>query len=173
MATSKRPRKKYRPQPSMLANPLEYVLGGLTPLTQQADYVAKWELQVHTSLDSLLRGSGTPHDMSVMIGTQSLCAAILAKLKRGVEYVDVLAEAHQAIAALADRYPAEKRYVCQANEGEALRTLVELLEAYIDTLSVRDMEQVRAVALRNMRGVVSNKGQPTGNTRIPGMGMRV
>lgn len=173
MAGNKKPRKRYRPKPAMLANPLEYVLEGLTPLTQQTEYVTKWELQVHTSLESMLRGTGTMQDMSVMIGTQALCAAVLAKLKRGVEYVDVLAEAHRAIAALADRYPTTKSYVCRADEREALRTLVELLDAYIEGFSVRDMEEVRAVALRNMQGVVSNKMQPTGSTRIPGMGVRV
>lgn len=174
MAGNKKPRKRYNPKGrTILLNPLDYVIEGMTPLKEQASYVTNWGLQVHTSLDALLRGDGTPRDMSVMIGTQTLVAAMLAHLKRGTEYVDVLTDAHKAIVALAERFPSSKRYVCRYEEREALRMLVELLDAYIDEISVREMEVIRAIALKNMKAAVSHGALPLGCTKVPGLGVRI
>lgn len=174
MAGNKKPRKKFNPRGrTVILNPLEYVIEGLTPLKQQSEYVTNWGLIVHSALEELLRGAGTPRDMSVMIGTQTMVAAMLAHLKRGMEYVDVLAKSHLALAALADRYPTTKSYVCRSEEREALRSLVELLDAYIDDLTVREMEVVRTLALRKMKAAVAGGYEPTGVTKVPGTGMRV
>jgi hypothetical protein len=138
-----RKRSKYRPK-KVLANPLGYVLEGMTPVVKHDSFLLDLKIKNHLSMSSLTQGKATREDMDKIINMANIAEA-LYRLGFGADYKDVLQEGSSAVLAIARRGAETNRFVLWGAEMKALNTLMELHDAQMEVITIKDME--RAVAL--------------------------
>lgn len=135
--------KKYRPK-KVLANPLGYVLESMTPVAKHDSFLLDLKIKNHLSMASLTQGKATRDDMDKLINMANVTEA-LYRLGFGADYKDVLQEGSSALLAIARRGAGDNRFILWGAEMKALNTLMELHDAQMEVITIRDME--RAVAL--------------------------
>lgn len=138
-----RKRSKYRPK-KVLANPVGYVLEGMTSVAKHDSFLVDLKIKNHLSMTSLTQGKATREDMDKLINMSNITEA-LYRMGFGAEYKDVLQEGSSALLAIARRGAESNRFVLWGTEMKALNTLMELHDAQMEVITVKDME--RAVAL--------------------------
>ena len=138
-----RKRSKYRPK-KVLVNPVWYVLEGMTPVVKHDSFLIDLKIKNHLSMSSLTQGKATREDMDKLINMANIAEA-LYRLGFGADYKDVLQEGSSALLAIARRGAETNRFVLWGAEMKALNTLMELHDAQMEVITVKDME--RAVAL--------------------------
>ena len=155
-----RKRSKYRPK-KVLVNPVGYVLEGMTPVGKHDSFLLDLKIKNHLSMSSLTQGKATREDMDKLINMANIAEA-LYRLGFGADYKDVLQEGSSALLAIARRGAETNRFVLWGVEMKALNTLMELHDAQMEVITVKDME--RAVALvenerkqRRMTSIIERK----------------
>lgn len=138
-----RKRSKYRPK-HVLQNPIGYVLESMTPVVKHDSYLVDLKIKNHLAMASLTQGKATRDDMDKLINMSNITEA-LYRMGFGTEYKDVLQEGSSALLAIARRGAESNRFILWATEMKALNTLMELHDAQMEVITVKDIE--RAVAL--------------------------
>ena len=138
-----RKRSKYRPK-KVLVNPLGYVLEGMTSVAKHDSFLIDLKIKNHFSMTSLTQGKATREDMDKLISMSNITEA-LHRMGFGADYKDVLQEGSSALLAIARRGAESNRFILWSTEMKALNTLMELHDAQMEVITVKDME--KAVAL--------------------------
>lgn len=146
-----RKRSKYRPKPVAI-NPMAFVLENLRPVAQHESYLLDLKIRNSDAMVKLLRGSATRQDMDTIIAMSNICEA-LVRLGFGKEYADVGVEGRQAIIAIAHRAVSAKRFVPTGPEIKALNELMELHDAQMEVITIKDLDR----ALELARNLLRNK----------------
>lgn len=145
MATSKRPRKKYRPKP-LIQDPIAWALSGVK--TMYADKGAMLAKKVLNSdaLAALCQGRATKADMNVLIHMHNAVEA-LWQAGFGTEYSEILIRGKCALLEIGERGEKIGHYALKANERQALDDLVALYDAQMEVATLRDAARADAKAL--------------------------
>ena len=138
-----RKRSKYRPK-KVLANPVGYVLEGMTPVGKHDSFLLDLKIKNHLSMASLTQGKATREDMDKLINMANIAEA-LYRLGFGADYKDVLQEGSSAVLAIARRGAETNRFVLWGAEMKALNTLMELHDAQMEVITIKDMEKATAL----------------------------
>lgn len=138
-----RKRSKYRPKP-ILQNPLGYVLESLTPVAKHDDYLINLKIKNHLAMNRLTKGEADKEDMDKLIAMNNIVHALL-RMGFGTEFKQYMDAGREALYEVCSRGAATKRFLCRGPEITALNELLELHDAQMDVITVRDME--KAVAL--------------------------
>lgn len=138
-----RKRSKYRPKP-VLQNPLGYVLESLTPVAKHDDYLINLKIKNHLAMNRLTKGEADKEDMDKLIAMNNIVNALL-RMGFGTEFKQYMDAGREALYEVCSRGAATKRFLCRGPEITALNELLELHDAQMDVITVRDME--KAVAL--------------------------
>ena len=127
-----------------MRNPLGYVLEGMTSVAKHDSFLIDLKIKNHFSMTSLTQGKATREDMDKLISMSNITEA-LHRMGFGADYKDVLQEGSSALLAIARRGAESNRFVLWSTEMKALNTLMELHDAQMEVITVKDME--KAVAL--------------------------
>ena len=141
-----RKKSKYRPKP-VLTNPLAYVLESLTPVSMHDNFLLDLKIKNHAALTALTQGRATRQDVDTLIQMANVTEA-LYRMGFGTEYKDVVKEGMDALLAVGRRGATTDRFVLKATEMSALNTIMELHDAQMDVIVVKDMEN----AIKLVRG---------------------
>lgn len=155
-----RKRSKYRPR-AVLQNPLGYVLESLTPVAKHEQYLVELKIKNHLAMTTLTRGEATRGDIDTLIASINIVEA-LYRLGFGKEYADVVRDGLDALRSVGKRGAESGRFVLKANEMNALNLVMELHDAQMELITIKDMD--KAIELvkeeyrqRKMRPIVENK----------------
>lgn len=138
-----RKRGKQRPVRALI-NPLSYVLESITPLAQHNPHILTLKIKNHASMLALTQGQATREDYNRLIAMANIVEALFL-MGFGKEYKDAMDQGHEALLAVGKRANGTDHYVLKADEMAALNLLMELHDAQIDIITVKDME--RAIKL--------------------------
>jgi hypothetical protein len=138
-----RKRSKYRPK-KVLANPVGYVLEGMTPLAQHHDSLLNLKLKHHAAMFNLTKGEATRDDMDRLINMANMSEALF-RLGFGTEYKEIVDAGLSALLAVSRRGAEGNRFILWAVEMQAINDLIELHDAQMEVIAVKDID--RAVAL--------------------------
>jgi hypothetical protein len=139
-----RKRSKYRPRP-VLVNPLGYVLESMTPISQHDSFLVDLKIKNHLAMAALTHGRATKQDMDLLINMNNVTHALL-RMGFGTEFKQYMDAGRNALYEVCSRGAETKtKFVCRGPEITALNALLELHDAQLDAITVRDME--KAVAL--------------------------
>lgn len=138
-----RKRSKYRPK-KVLVNPVGYVLESLTPLVKHDDALINLKLKHHYAMTALTQGKAVKDDMDRLINMANMTEA-LYRLGFGTEYKDIIAQGNSALLAVSRRGAESNRFILKSEEMKALNQLVDLHDAQLEVINVKDVE--RAIAL--------------------------
>ena len=134
-----RKRSKYRPK-GVFLNPVAYVLEGMTPVAQHSNFLIDLKIRNHMAMKSLTQGQATRADMDDIIAMGNAVEA-LYRMGFGKDYDQVVADGIHAILSVARRGAANgNRFILSAPEMNALNNMMELHDAQMEIITVRDME---------------------------------
>lgn len=144
-------RSKYRPKPVLL-NPIGFVLEGMERLSSHSSsLLLTIKLKNHNAMATITQGKGTRAEIDLLINMINVCEA-LYRLGFGEEYGDILKDGTAALLALAKRGKETGKFILWAAELKALNDVMELHDAQMEVITVRDMEKavllVKAEALK-------------------------
>ena len=140
-------RKKsgYRPK-GVLINPLAYVLESLKPVKHHDSYLIDLKIKNHAAMEALTKGRATRPDMDVLINMVNVVEA-LYRLGIGKDYGDVVQQGLDALHEVGGRGVQTGRFILKAQEMSDLNMMMELHDAQMEVITVKDME--RAIDLVN------------------------
>jgi hypothetical protein len=138
-------RSKYRPK-GVLINPLAYVLESLKPVKEHDSYLVDLKIKNHSAMETLTKGQAWRTDIDVLISMGNTTEA-LYRLGFGEDYGDVVKQGLDALHDVGGRGIETGRFILKAHEMSHLNLLMELHDAQMDVITVKDME--RAVDLVN------------------------
>lgn len=144
-----RKRSKYRPKP-VLRNPLGYVLESLTPVAQHDDHLINLKIKNHSSMAQLTQGKANKEDIDRLINSANMTEA-LYRLGFGAEYKDVITAGVGALLAVARRGAESGRFILHASEMQALNELMELHDAQMEVITIKDLEKGIALVENEQR----------------------
>lgn len=148
MGTTKKPRKKYRPKP-VLSNPLGYVLESMTPIRDHDYDLVALKIKNSEAMVSLLHGTATKHDMDTLVAMSNMTEA-LWEMGHGKEYQNVCIDGRYALLSIAHRAIKHGRFTPTGPEITMLNTLMELHDAQMDVITVKDMEQALVLVKKKL-----------------------
>lgn len=139
-----RKRSKYRPKP-IIMNPLGYVMESMKPVTHHESYLVDLKIKNSEAMYSLLHGTATKADTDTLIAMSNVTEA-LHQMGFGKEYQDVCVGGRFAILSIVDRAKNHGRFTPTGPEIQMLNLLMELHDAQMDIVTIRDIEKGLALA---------------------------
>ena len=139
-----RKRSKYRPKGVRL-DTIGYVMESLKPVAKHESYLLDLKIKNSEAMVALMRGTATKGDMDTLIAMSNIVEA-LYRIGFGSEYKDVAIDGRDAILNIVHRAVTTKRFVPTAEQIKALQTLMELHDAQMDVITIKDMEKALALA---------------------------
>jgi hypothetical protein len=138
-----RKRSKYRPR-GVITNPLGYVLESMKPIAQHDSFLVDLKLTNHMAMATLTQGKATKADINVLINALNVMES-LWRLGFGSEYRDVVDAGLRALRSVGARGIESGKFILRSDEMAALNEAMELHDAQLEIITVRDME--RAIAI--------------------------
>lgn len=138
-----RKRSKYRPK-HVLVNPVGYVLENISPVAAQTSFMLDLKIKNHGAMTLLTTGKAKHTDIDVLIQMVNMTEAF-ARLGFGKDYSDVVRDGLQALRDVGRRGADSGIFVLKSHEMNALNSVMELHDAQMDIVTLKDMD--RAIAL--------------------------
>lgn len=138
-------RSKYRPK-GVLTNPVAYVLESLKPIKHHDDFLIDLKIKNHSAMEALTKGKAGRSEMDLLINMVNVVEA-LYRLGFGEDYGDVVQQGLDALHDVGKRGVQTGKFILKAQEMSHLNMIMELHDAQMDVITVKDME--RAVDLVN------------------------
>lgn len=155
-----RKRSKYKPK-GVIMNTMAFVVESLTPVTKHDTYLVDLKIRNHMALTNLTQGKATRADMDDLIAMGNVTEA-LSRLGFGKEHGHITMGGLNALHAVGKRGAESDRFILRAEEMRALNLLMDLHDAQMDVITIKDME--RGLKLvheeyrqRKMRPIVERK----------------
>ena len=139
-----RKRSKYKPKGVRL-DTIGYVMESIKPVAKHESYLLDLKIKNSEAMVALMRGDATKRDMDILIAMSNIVEA-LYRLGFGSEYKDVAIGGREAILNIVHRAVTTKRFVPTAEQIKALQLLMELHDAQMDVITIKDMERALALA---------------------------
>ena len=143
MPANKKPRKAYKPRQKL--NPLIVVGENIRPVASHTSYLLDLRVKNSSAMASLLGGHATKRDMDTIIAMSNIVYALL-HFGFGKEYEEEATQGRMAIIGIAHRAVKVGRFVPTGPEIKALNDLMELHDAQMDVITVKDMDRAIAYA---------------------------
>ena len=155
-------KKKYRPKP-ILTNPVGYVLEGMAPVAEYGEYLVDLQIKHHRAVALLVRGEATRSEMDILINAANVADA-LVRLGFGGEYGDVLKAGQSALYEVASRGAGSGRFILRGEEMGAINALIDLHDAQLGVLTVKDVDRAITLVERERRAQRMTKIKTKGAT---------
>lgn len=144
-----RKRSSYRPK-GVIRDPINYAVTSVQPITKYGSHILDVKIKNHGAMNALLYGKATRQDMDVLIAMTNVVEA-LYRLGFGKEYEDVVVKGLEAMYQIGTRGYPTNTFVCKLPEVAAMNELMELHDAQMDVITVRDMEKALDLVKREFR----------------------
>jgi len=144
----------------VLLNPMGYVMDGLSPMAEHADQLLTLRLKNHAAMVELLQGRATPAHMGMLIAMYNITEA-LHKMGFGAEYAGEVTSGRETLINIVQRSHKIGRYTPTGAEVAALNSLMELHDAQMDVVTVKDMDNAIKMAAKEI-----NSGRATNLRKV-------
>lgn len=144
-----RKRSSYRPR-NVLTNPMGYVMESMTPVAQHDSYLVDLKLTNHMAMTTLTQGNATKADLNVLISALNVTES-LWRLGFGREYKDVVVSGLRALRSVGARGLTSGKFILKADEMAALNEAMELHDAQLEIITVKDMERAMKIVYDEMK----------------------
>lgn len=155
-----RKRSKYRPKPVLL-NPMGFVMENLSPVASHKSFMLDLKIKNHGAMDALTKGKAKNADIDTLISMVNMTEAF-ARLGFGQSYGDVVRDGLQALRDVGKRGAESGNFVLKASEMNALNSAMELHDAQMEVVTLKDMDAAIALVreeyrLRKMTPILERK----------------
>lgn len=155
-----RKRSKYKPK-RVLLNPVGFVMEGLSPVRSHSSFMVDLKIKNHGAMETLTKGMAKHADIDTLIAMVNMTEAF-ARLGFGQDYSDVVRDGLQALRDVGKRGAVSGSFVLKAHEMNALNTAMELHDAQMEVVTLKDMDAAIALVreeyrLRKMTPILEKK----------------
>jgi hypothetical protein len=144
-----RKRSKYRPK-HVLLNPMGFVLESISPVASHTSFMLDLKIKNHGALETLTKGKAKHTDIDVLIAMVNMTEAF-ARLGFGKDYSDVVRDGLQALRDVGKRGAVSGSFVLKAHEMNAMNTVMELHDAQMEVVTLKDMDAAIALVQEEYR----------------------
>ena len=144
-----RKRSKYRPR-GVLLNTMGYVLEGMTPISKLDKYFVELKIKNHMALSNLTKGVAMRDDIDTLIQAVNIVEA-LYRMGFGREYADDVRKGLDALHNVGVRGVASGRFILKSEEMNALNVIMELHDAQLEVITLKDMEAAIKLVVEELR----------------------
>ena len=144
-----RKRSKYRPR-SVLLNTMGYVLESFTPISKLDRYFVDLKIKNHLALNNLTKGVAMRDDIDTLIQSVNIVEA-LYRMGFGREYADDVRAGLDALHTVGVRGVATGRFILKSEEMNALNVIMELHDAQLEVITLKDMENAIKLVNEELR----------------------
>ncbi len=144
-----RKRSKYRPR-SVLLNTMGYVLESFTPISKLDRYFVDLKIKNHLALNNLTKGVAMRDDIDTLIQSVNIVEA-LYRMGFGREYADDVRAGLDALHTVGVRGVTTGRFILKSEEMNALNIIMELHDAQLEVITLKDMENAIKLVNEELR----------------------
>ena len=144
-----RKRSKYKPKPVLL-NPMGFVMENLSPVRSHTSFMIDLKIKNHAALDAVTKGVATRFDIDTLISMGNMTEAF-ARMGFGKDYSDVVKEGLLALRSVGKRGAESGRFILKAAEMTALNEFMELHDAQMEVVTLKDMDAAIALVREEFR----------------------
>ncbi len=123
---------------------------GLSPVRSHTSFMVDLKIKNHAALDSLTKGAATRTDIDTLIAMGNITEAF-ARMGFGSAYEEVVKEGLLALRAVGKRGAESGRFILKAAEMTALNEFMELHDAQMEVVTLRDMDEAIALVREEFR----------------------
>lgn len=134
-----RKRSKYRPKGVRL-DTLGYIMESFKPVAKHEGYLLDLKIKNSEAMMALTHGAATKSDLDVLVAMSNMTEA-LCHTGFGEDYKDVAVDGREALLQIVHRAVEIKRFVPTAGQLKALQDLMELHDAQMDVITIKDLER--------------------------------
>jgi len=140
---------------------MAYVIESMTPVAMHDTYLVDLKIRNHMAMTNLTQGKATRTDMDDLIAMGNVTEA-LSRMGFGKEHGDITQDGLNALHAVGKRGVESGRFILRSEEMKALNTLMELHDAQMDVITIKDMEHAFKLVdaefrAKKMRPIVEKK----------------
>jgi hypothetical protein len=144
-----RKRSKYKPKPVLL-NPMGFVMENLSPVRSHTAFMLDLKIKNHAALEALTKGNASRADIDTLVAMGNVTEAF-ARMGFGKDYSDVVNRGLQALRSVGARGAAANRFILKAAEMSALNEFMELHDAQMEVVTLKDMDAAIALVREEHR----------------------
>ena len=122
----------------------------LSPVRSHTSFMIDLKIKNHAAMDSLTKGVATRSDIDMLISMGNMTEAF-ARIGFGKDYSDVVKEGLLALRAVGKRGVESGRFILKAAEMTALNELMELHDAQMEVVTLKDMDAAIALVREEYR----------------------
>ena len=146
-----RKRSKYRPR-EQLADPLNWVLSGMQPLTVAKDVMQGLLTKNHMAMMMVVEGKATSQEMDVLIEAFNITEALVrVSDELGGDWRQEISAGQDALYAMGRRGVERGRFVFTGPELVAANLAMEIHDAQLEKCTVAQMELAIGEVVREIR----------------------
>ena len=155
-----RKRSKYRPR-GVILNTMGYVMESFTPIAKMDKYFIELKIKNHLALTNLTKGIAVRQDIDTLIQAVNMVEA-LYRLGFGREYAEEVRAGLDSLHAVGVRGAEAGRFILKSEEMNALNVAMELHDAQLEVITLKDMENAiklvnEELRQRKMRSIVKKE----------------
>jgi uncharacterized membrane-anchored protein len=130
----------------------------MVPVAKHESYLVDLKIKNHLAMATLTKGLATRTDIDTLIATVNITEA-LYRLGFGREYADVVRDGLDALRDVGRRGVESGKFILKSTEMNALNLVMELHDAQMDLITIKDMEKAMNIVReefrqRKMRSIV-------------------
>ena len=144
-----RKRSRYRPK-HVLLNPMGLVMESISPVASHKSLMLDLKIKNHGAMTLLTTGKAKHADIDTLIQMVNVTEAF-ARLGFGKDYSDVVRDGLQALRDVGKRGAVSGSFVLKAHEMNALNTVMELHDAQLEVVTLKDMDAAIALVREEYR----------------------
>jgi len=133
-----------------LLNTMGYVLESFTPISKLDRYFVDLKIKNHLALNNLTKGIAMRDDIDTLIQSVNIVEA-LYRMGFGREYADDVRAGLDALHTVGVRGVATGRFILKSEEMNALNVIMELHDAQLEVITLKDMENAIKLVNEELR----------------------
>jgi hypothetical protein len=127
-----------------------YVLESFTPISKLDRYFVDLKIKNHLALNNLTKGIAMRDDIDTLIQSVNIVEA-LYRMGFGREYADDVRAGLDALHTVGVRGVATGRFILKSEEMNALNIIMELHDAQLEVITLKDMENAIKLVNEELR----------------------
>jgi hypothetical protein len=159
-----RKKSSYKPR-AIIADTLSYVKSGMKPLTSIGDEAVKLQVKNHDALNNIRMGTGTRADVDTVLTAMNIAEAMAKEAKLGIDWLDELEQAQDAVASMGERGLATGRFVFRGPELTKINLAMEVHDLQLANCTVAELERSINYTKAVIRGGGARRLGPSGETK--------
>jgi hypothetical protein len=127
-----------------------FVMENLSPVRSHTAFMLDLKIKNHAALEALTKGNATRADIDTLVAMGNVTEAF-ARMGFGKDYSDVVGRGLQALRSVGARGAASNRFILKAAEMTALNEFMELHDAQMEVVTLKDMDAAIALVREEYR----------------------